>query len=224
MIQRLQMRGMAIRRRLGGICTALLVAAAGVACDLPVDPGTDRPDGAPPARLGPEIDTGADVAAEEGSDITGEFELTARVTSEFSDEPVAVPMRAITDQSGEIASGMATVAIQLRSAETPDQPGASTEQPAPIDESGAFQATITDFTVPASSSEMLQEDATADIDLDAQIVNADCFRGDSTVTLRDIGGSDFVLEGPFTAHRLGASCPGDGDDSLDASTDTIGGG
>ena len=213
----------------------LLIAgalAAGAACDLPVDPGSDRPDGAPPANLGPMIDTGPDVSAEAGTDITGDFDLTAEVSSSFSEQVVEVPIRAVTDQSGEISSGMATVAIELRRADAPDQPGASTEEPAPIDESGAFQATVPGFAIPADSSEMLEEDTTADVELDAQIVDTDCFRGDSTITMKDVkvSGStipEVVLEGPFTAHRLGASCPGEGggggDAGMGADTDTDGG-
>ena len=196
------------------------------ACDLPVDPGSDLADAAPPAKLGPMIDTGGDVAARQGSDITGEFDLTARVSSQFDNQVVEVPMRAVADQSGEIRTGMATVELELRPADAPQQPGASTDQPEPIDESGAFQATVTGFTIPADSSDMLQKDTTADVDLDAQIVDSDCFRGDSTITMKDVevSGStipEVVLEGPFTAHRPGASCSGGskGDAGLTADTD-----
>lgn len=207
-----------------GLATTL--ACVGAACQLPVDPGSDRPDTAPPAKLGPMIDTGADIAAEEGTDISGEFELTAEVSSSFSDQTVTIPMRALPEQSGEISSGMATVTLELRRADAPDQPGASTDEPAEIDESGAFVATVTGFTIPASSSAMLEEDTTADVELDAQIVDADCFRGDTTITMKDVNVSgstipEVVLEGPFSAHRPGASCPGQGtgDAGIDAVTD-----
>lgn len=212
-------------RQLRRLLVAAAVVAAG-ACELPVDPGSDLPGDAAPARLGPEVDTGADLSAESGADITGEFDLTARVTSEFSDERIPFSMRALPDQSGEIASGDATVSMELRRPDAPDEPGASTDEPAPIDTSGAFVAEVTGYEIPADSSEMLEEDTTADVELDAQILDADCFRGDATITMRDVvvSGStipELVLEGPFSAHRVGASCPGDGggDAGTDAAAD-----
>lgn len=205
----------------------LIVAVAVGACDLPVDPGSDLPDDASAARLGPEIDTGADLSAESGADITGEFDLTARVTSEFSDETVPFAMRVIADQSGEISSGDATVSMELRPPSAPDEPGATTDEPAAIDESGAFRAEVTGYEIPADSSEMLEEDTTADVVLDSQIRNDDCFRGDATITLHDVVTSDTTipeleLQGPFSAHRLGGSCPGEGntDAGVDAAADT----
>lgn len=214
-------------RFLRGILVASLLVA-GLACDLPLDPGSDRPDGAPPAKLGPMIDTGADVTAEEGTDITGQFDLVARVSSSFNNQVVEVPMRAIADQSGEISSGRATVTLELRRADAPDKAGASTDEAAAIDTSGAFQATVTGFTIPADSSTMLEEDTTADVELDAQIVDADCFGGDSIITMKNVkvSGStipEVVLEGPFDAHRVGASCSGGAGGDTGIAGDTDGG-
>lgn len=205
-----------------------LLAVAG--CDLPVDPGSDRSSDAEPARLGPEIDTGADLSARSGSDISGEFDLTARVTSDFSDQTVALEMRAVPDQSGEIASGNAAVSMELRRPDAVDEPGAATDEAAPVDASGTFRVNVTGFEIPADASEMLEEDTTADVGLDSQIIDSDCFRGDATVTMRDvkISGStipELELQGPFEAHRLDASCPGGGpsDAGIDAGVDTNGG-
>lgn len=206
---------------------AVVVAVAG--CDLPVEPGSDRPDAAPSAQLGPEIDTGRDITAEEGADITGEFALTAEVSSDFGDQTVAVPMRADVQQEGAISSGEATVAMTLRPEGGAQGSGASTEEPAAVEPSGAFQATVPGFTVPAGSSEMLEEDTTAEVVLEAQIVGSDCFEGDTTITMQDVvvSGStipEVVLEGPFTAHRVGSSCPepsgGDAGTGMDASVES----
>jgi hypothetical protein len=185
----------------------------GSACELPVDPGSDLPDAAPGARLGPDIDTGADIAAEQGADITGRFDLTAELSSQFSDETFQFPFVADADQSGELTGGEATVTLELSSPAAPEQPKASTDQPAPIDESGAFQATITGYTISPDAFQMLEQETDADVALEAQIVDSDCFRGDATVTMRDvtIQGStipELVLEGPFEAVRQGASCDG----------------
>lgn len=191
--------------------TCCLLGAA--ACQLPVDPGSDLPDASPNARLGPDIDTGADIAAQQGADITGRFDLTAEVSNDFSDESFQFPLVADADQTGEISSGEATVALEFASPSAPEQPKASTDQPAPVDPSGAFQATITGYTISPEAFQMLEQETEADVALEAQIVDSDCFSGDATITMRDvqIQGStipELVLEGPFEAVRRGQSCDG----------------
>ncbi len=203
------------------VVAACLVATA--ACELPVDPGSDMADAAPSARLGPEIDTGADVTAEADADISGRFDLTATVTSDLSDQETELPAVALAEQTGEIGDEQAAVSLELRPASAPETPGASTDEPAPIDASGAFQATITGYTIPADSSPMLQADTDADVALDAQILDADCFVGETTITMYDVeaGGTtvpELVLEGPFEAARQGASCDDDSPPTSDAAT------
>lgn len=213
-----------------GWAGVVLLVAGLAGCELPVEPGSDRPDSAPGAKLGPEVDTGADVSAETGTDITGEFDLTADVSSDFGDQTVTIPMRAVVEQSGTIDSGEATAAVELRRADAPEMSGASNDEPAPIDESGAFQTTVTGFEIPADASDMLEEATEADIELDAQVVDDDCFDGETTITMKDVvvSGStipEVVLEGPFEAGRVGttgcgASAGGDTgrETNLDGST------
>lgn len=208
------------RSKLLGAMLAV-VLAGGAGCELPVDPGSDLPDGVSNARLGPEVDTGADVAAESGADITGEFDFAAQVTPAERDREVEVRALVIADQTGEIGGGEARVTLEFRSVASPDEPGASTDEPAAIDESGSFQATISGYTVPADSAELLESDTETDIELEAQIVDSDCFRGDSTITMRDVETAgttvpEITLEGPFEAARSGASCDGSSQGTGDA--------
>lgn len=195
---------------------ALLPALWGAAlfaagCDLPVEPGSDLPGDVAAANLGDAIDTGANVTAAPNSDISGRFNLQTEATSQYSSEPIPLTLVAIADQNGDLESGSATVSLELRPPTAPDQMGASTPQPTPISSNGAFQVAVDGYTVSQQSFPMLEADTNAEVNLDAQIINSNCFRGDTTMTLRDVQVSGttvpkLVLQGPFEAIRQGESC------------------
>jgi hypothetical protein len=204
----------------------LLVAAAcascigGGACSQPVDPGSDLPGEAPPARLGPEIDTGrlGDVSAARGTDVTGDFQLEARVESSLGGGtiPIGIPTR--LDQSGEIQSGRATLAITLQPPEGASTSEASSDEPAELSEQGGFETSISGYTVPASTSEMLSSNTDATVRLEGQILDSHCIRGDAEITLRNVESPqgtlpELTLTGPFEAVRRGRSCDGGGADA-----------
>lgn len=196
------------------------VGVAGGGCEVPVDPGSDLPDSSAPAQLGPNIDVGrrGDVQAQQGADISGTFELQARVTSPMGGGAMPMAFVAVFDQMGAIDEGEATVGVELRAPGSPDEPGPSTEQPGDVSEAGTFEAAITGYTVAAEDVERLEADADADVSLDAQIVDGDCVEGDISVTMRDVEISGVPnpiptveLDGPFTANRQGTDgCGGSG--------------
>ena len=190
-----------------------LMAVVGLSgCLQTVEPGEDLPEESPPANLGPEIDTGADITAESGTDITGTFDVTARVTSSFGGDAVDLAFVAEATQMGEIETGEATVDLTIWQPDAGMSTSGSTDTPADISQKGKFAAEIAGLTLPADSSEMLTSDVDADVTLDSQIVDSDCFQGDVTVTMKDVdigSGSpipEVDLTGPFEAPRQGASC------------------
>lgn len=206
-------------RRIGAVTTVLLTVVVGAwGCSQRVEPGEDQADAAPPARLGPEIDTatGLDVVARTGADISGEFDVVVRARAPMGGE-VRVPFLALVEQEGEIASGDATVRMELRRPDAPEEAGATTEEPAEVDEEGAFEAVVDGFTVQAGAFDRLAADTSATVRLVSQIVDGDCFRGDATITMTDVEIEDVprpidevTLEGPFRATRESGACSGGG--------------
>lgn len=223
MIQRTDASMLPFRRRLAGYVLAGVVSCA-LACEQPIDPGSDLPDDAPPAQLGPQIDTGTlgDVSAEEGTDVTGSFDIVTRVESSLGGSRVPIELSARIEQNGELNSGEATVGMTLRPPNNSDASGASTDQPADVSKDGAFEATISGYTVPASTSEMLASDTDATVRLESQIVDSNCIRGDAEIMLMEVESPqgtlpELTLTGPFTAEREGESCR-DGGSNGDAGT------
>jgi hypothetical protein len=195
-----------------GACLTIVLALGSTGCLQTVEPGEDLPEESPPANLGPEIDTGADITAESGTDITGTFDVSARVTSSFGGEAVDLGFVAEATQMGDIETGEATVDLTIWQPDAGKSTSGSTDMPAAISQKGKFAAEITGLTLPADSSEMLNSDVDADVTLDSQIVDSDCFQGEITVTMKDVDiGSgnpipELDLTGPFEAPRQGASC------------------
>lgn len=196
-----------------GVAVVLMLVAA--ACSQRVEPGEDLMDTAPAAKLGPNIDTrtGLDIQAASGADITGEFDVRIRAKHQQAGL-VEIPMIALVEQDGEVAEGSATVTLELRSSESPETPGAETDDPADVDEKGKFEATVDGYTMSKSSFEGLQSDTEATVVLDSQIVDSDCFRGDAKITMKNVEVPqapepvDVKLEGPFTAARNAGACGG----------------
>jgi hypothetical protein len=205
----------------------LLIGAAG--CEQPVEPGSDLQKQAPPPNLGPNIDVGfiGDIEAAPGSDVTGQFTLTAEARSQMGGQTVPFAFVALVDQSGTIDTGGATVTVELRDPSAPQMSG-PTSMAAPVDSTGAFEAIVEGYTVDAESSQFLTADARADVTLDGQIVDADCVIGDASVFFEEaeVQGApgpieDLTLEGPFTAERQETA--GCGGDDADGYEDTGGG-
>lgn len=193
--------------------SVLLLAVAG--CGFPIEPGSDLPDASPPAVLGPvapQPDVGLPEAeVSEGSDVTGTFDITGALDNPLG-EPINLAFIGVATQQGEIASGMATLNIELRNPDTPGEPGPTFDAPAPITATGSFEGAALDLLIPQSFSDLLVEDATADVSLNGQIIDSDCISGLLTLGLKDarIEGLEnpisIPLNGTFQAARQGAAC------------------
>lgn len=192
----------------------LLFAGGAWGCTQRVGPGGDQVDTAPPAQLGPEIDTATrvDVVAETGADISGRFDMVVRAKAPTGDE-VEIPLLAVVDQQGRVDSGEATVQMELRSPDSPDEAGAQMEEPAEVGAEGGFVAVVEGYTVSADAFGQLASDTDATVRLESQIADSGCFRGDATVTMTDVEIEQaprpieqVKLEGPFRAFREPGSC------------------
>jgi len=202
------------------------------ACQEPVEPGSDLPQQTSGPNLGPNIDVGliGDVEAAAGADISGRFTLTAEVRSSRGGQSIPFGFLAVAEQSGMIDSGAATVTLELRNPGSPEMEG-PTSMAAPVASSGSFEATVEGYPVDAESSEFLTADAAADVTLEAQIVDDDCFIGDASVYFEEaeVQGApqpveDLTLEGPFTAERQGSAGCGGGTSGDAGSDANMGGG
>jgi hypothetical protein len=182
----------------------------------PFEPGSDLLPDVGPAVLSSAADGGlADASADEGADINGRFNISGSLPTPVGPEPVDVTFLVQAIQEGTLAGG-ATVDLWILDEDDPertDPPPPSFEVPAPVDAQGAFEGTVIDLIIPQDFSDLLADDARADVRFQGQILDSDCFFGGFSLTLKEasLTVSDnpvtIPLEnGIFQATRTGASC------------------
>ncbi len=169
----------------------------------PFEPGSDLQ----------EVDAGAlvpDAMAMTGSDVTGTFDMTGNVMA--AGMPIEVGFLGRLTQAGVIMSGEATLQIELLDEDAPEAIPPSFPEPVPMNDGGAFNGTVIDLIIPAEFSDLLAEDANADVEFDGVVLDSDCVRGllglqlkEARVTISDQPLS-ILLMGEFTATRQGATC------------------
>ena len=177
----------------------------------PFEPGSDLPDPAPPAVTSARPDASLpDATAKVGSDISGNFTIVGELVAVGM--PIAVDFLGVFTQDGEIDDGAAMLQLELREAEDPEREGPSFPEPVAVDAEGGFKGTVLDLVIPVEFSDLLLEDANADVEFDGVVRDSDCVQGLLGLQLKDALTAvvemplSIRLDGSFRATREGATC------------------
>lgn len=197
-------------KRLGAVALLLMCGC------YPFEPGSDLTDvgssdliAAPPEDM-PAIPE--DATVETGADVTGTFDVTASLRADIG-PPSPATYLFVAAQEGMIEGGQATLSIEVRDPMDPDAAGPKNMPPAAITSEGAFQTTVEDLVIKKEfNPDIFAEDANAVMEIDAMVLNSDCFAGTMKVTLlgarlvfNPMMPMDVELNGTFSAGRQGTS-------------------
>lgn len=166
----------------------------------PFEPGSDLPE------QSPEVPEGVAQAA---SDVTGTFSMTGDVMA--AGMPIEVGFVGALTQVGRLGDGDATLQIALVP-EDPEAEAPSFAAPTAVSAEGRFKDTVVDLVIPQSFSDLLAEDALADVEFDGLILDSDCLHGNLGLQLKEAlttispAPLSIRLDGRFTATREGATC------------------
>lgn len=197
-------------KRLGAVALLLMCGC------YPFEPGSDLTDVgasdllAPPVEDMPAIPE--DATVETGADVTGTFDVAATLRAQIG-PPSPATFLFIAAQTGMIEDGSATLTIEVHDTMDPETMGPQNAMPAMITSEGAFQMSVEDLLIKKDfNPDVFAEDAMAIMELDAMVLNSDCFAGTMKVTLlgarlvfNPMMPMDVELDGTFTAGRQGTT-------------------
>ncbi len=187
-----------------------LLLALLIGCGFPpFEPGSDLPEASVPAPVGGSDASLSDATAMTGSDVTGTFDMQGTLSALGME--IEVGFVGLFTQEGALESG-ATLQLELRSTDEPEEVGDTFPEPVSVDPEGRFEGTVVDLIIPAEFSDLLAGDATSDVIFTGRVLSSDCVDGLVGLQLKDAPVSisempiSIRLDGTFQATRQGAEC------------------